>query len=162
MVMLKTTIVVLIVAQVRCDEYDEKVQFVLFNKGRSVISTFDKSMKELGCFETCNFSFVTHGWLGSRAAWIPDLVHNLDVFRKGCVIFMNYTYYSDTPNYLDLLRHFEPLTKLVVKKLRQVRDEGISSDCMFLFGFSFGARLVIEAGLRYGPGKIAMIDSKGE
>lgn len=73
---------------------------------------------------------------------------------------MNYTHYSDTPNYLDLKRHFRPLTKLVTRKLRQVRDDGISSDCMFLFGFSFGGRLVIEAAMQYGPGKINAIDSK--
>ena len=158
--MLKNFVVVFIFSNAFCDKYDEKVQFVLYNKGKSSISTFDTSLKQLGCFETCNFSFITHGWMGSDANWISDLVGNLTYYRKGCVLFMNYTYYSDTPNYFDLKQHFKPLTNLVTRKLHQIHDDGISSDCMFLYGFSFGGRIMIEAALQYGPGKISMIDSK--
>lgn len=158
--MLKNLVVVFTFSQVYCDQYDEKVQFVLYNKDKSSISTFNTSLKQLGCLETCNFSFITHGWMGSDAAWIPDLVSNLTYYRKGCVLFMNYTYYSDTPNYLDLKQHFKPLTNLVTRKLQQIRSDGISSDCMFLYGFSFGGRIMIEAALQYGPRKISMIDSE--
>lgn len=152
--------VFLLVGQVFGDEYDERVKFVLYNNGKSSISTFNQSLQQLGCTETCNFSFVTHGWLGSNASWILDTISNLNYYRKGCVVFMNYSFYSDTPNYMDLKRHFRPLANLVTKKLKQVRDGGISSDCMFLFGFSFGGRLVIEGALNYGPGQISMIDSE--
>jgi hypothetical protein len=153
-------VALILLVTVSCDEYEDNVQFTLHNKGKSSISTFSESLEQLGCTETCNFSFITHGWMGSNAAWIPDLISNLTFHRKGCVVFMNYTYYSDTPNYLDLKRHFKPLASLVTRKLRQVRDGGITSDCMFLFGFSFGGRLVIESAMNYGRGEISMIDSE--
>lgn len=156
----KLVIVLNLLITVFCDEYEDNVQFSLHTKGKSSISTFNKSLKQLGCTENCNFSFLTHGWMGSNSVWIPDLISNLTFHRKGCIVFMNYSYYSDTPNYFDLKRHFKPLANLVTRKLQQVRDGGISSDCMFLFGFSFGGRLVIEAAMKYGPGKISLIDSK--
>lgn len=158
--MLRNFFVGLILVQVFCDEYEDNVQFVLFNQGKSSMSTFNNSLNQLGCTETCNFSFITHGWMGSSSRWIPDLVKNLATYRQGCIIFMNYSHYSDNPNYFELKSHFQPLANLVTRKLRQIRDDGISSDCMFIFGFSFGGRLAIQAALQYGPGEISMIDSK--
>lgn len=149
-------VIAFMIAFVQSDEYEDKIQFILHSNGKSQVSTFNGT---LGCDPRGNFSFVTHGWKGSTSPWIPDLISNLSFHRNGCVVFMNYSHYSDRNNYFEVISHFEPISKLVARKLRQVRDSGFSSDNMFLFGFSFGGRIVIEAALLYGPKRINQIDT---
>lgn len=147
-------------ALVSCDEYEDKILFTVYKGNESFTSTFNKSLAQQGCDKNGNFSFLTHGWMGSKTSWIPDLIGNLSVYRQGCVMFMNYSYFSDRPNYFEVITHFKNISNLVTRKLRAARDEGFSSDNMFLFGFSLGGRIVIEAALNYGPKRIAQIDSK--
>lgn len=148
------------IAFASCDEVEEKIKFELFNGGPKQVTTFNTSFAQQGCDMTGNFSFVTHGWHGSSTSWILDLISNLTFYRQGCVVFMNYSYYSDRDNYFEVISYFKQISKLVTRKLIQIRDEGASSDKMFLFGFSFGGRIVIEAALNYGPKRIGQIDSK--
>lgn len=143
-----------------CEDVEPNIQFVLYNNGRSSVSTFKNSITEQGCDPNQNFSIVTHGWLGSTAAWIPDLIGNLSAVRQGCVIFMNYSYYSDRLNYFDTISYFEPISKLMTKKLVQLRDGGADNDKIFMFGFSFGGRIVIEAALNYGTNLVGLIHCK--
>lgn len=142
------------------DEYEDKVEFVVHNGASKFLSFFNNSMVNLGCIKTGNFSIISHGWLGSTAKWIPELVKNLQTYRGGCVIFMNYSSYSDVPNYLNLYSHFKPLSRLLVRKLNQMKSDGVEGDRIFMFGFSFGGRIVIDAGIDYGTGLIDKIDSK--
>ena len=148
------------VSLVSCDIYEEKIQFVVYNDGKSQISTFNESISEQGCNLEGNFSFVTHGWLGSNSPWIPDLISNLSYQRNGCIIFMNYSYFGDRENYFEVVSFFRPISELVTRKLKQLRDEGASSDKMFMFGFSLGGRIVIEAAIDFGKRLINQIDSK--
>lgn len=148
------------VSLVSCDVYEDKIQFVLYNDGQPRISTFNKSFAEEGCRLDGNISIVTHGWLGSNSPWIPDLINNLSYHRKGCVIFMNYSYFGDRENYFEVISFFEPISKLMKRKIQQLSDEGADSDKIFMFGFSFGGRIVIEAALNFGENVIGQIDSK--
>lgn len=38
--------------------------------------------------------------------------------------------------------------------------EGIDPANIFMYGHSLGARMVVDAALKFGPGKIGMIDGK--
>lgn len=143
-----------------CDIYDDNIEFIVYNGDQSFTSTFNKSFSQQGCRVAGNFSVVIHGWHGSQSAWIPDLISNLSFYRGGCVIFMNYSYFSDRDNYFEVITHFKPISELVARKLRQLSFEGVRSDAMFMFGFSFGGRIVIEAAMLYGPKRISQIDSK--
>lgn len=144
---------------VSCDEYEDNIQFVLYNNGRSSVSTFNKSVSEQ-CDVTGKFSFITHGWLGSASSWIPDLIGNLSVYRTGCIVFMNYSYYSDRLNYLEVLTFYEPITNLAARKLQQLNSNGVLDENIFMFGFSLGGRIVINAAIIFGPKRISSIDSE--
>lgn len=143
-----------------CDEYEDRIKFELYNGGPMQITTFNKSLADQGCNMNGSFSFMTHGWQGSNTLWIPDMISNLSFYRPGCVIFMNYSYFSDRDNYFEVISHFRKIASLVTRKLNQITDAGGSSDKISMFGFSFGGRIVIEAGLNYGLKMIGQIDSK--
>lgn len=103
-------------------------------------------------------SLITHGWNGSSACWIPDLINNLTFFRHGCVVFMNYSYFSDRINYAEVRTHFRPISDLMTSKLNQLDNDGVRGDQIFMFGFSLGGRIVIEAALSFGYQLIGNID----
>lgn len=147
---------------VHCDEYEKNIEFVLHHNGQKSISTFNKTMTEQGCDVNGKFAIVTHGWLGSSEQWNVDLISNLTFYRSGCIIFMNYSYYSDRINYVDVVKHFQPISKLLTRKLHQLRDDGVSSDDIFMFGFSLGGRLVIDAAILFGPNRIGRIDGENK
>lgn len=157
---LQVLIVLIASLSVSCDEYEDNIEFILHNGHETHVSTFDTLLSEQGCDLNGNFSLVTHGWVGSNSGWIPDLISNLSFYRQGCVIFMNYSYYGDRKNYFEAISFFEPVSRLLTKKLFQITDEGICHDHIFMFGFSLGGRIVIEAALNYGENLISAIDSK--
>lgn len=71
---------------------------------------------------------------------------------------MDYYNHSNAP-YGILVSKFFKISDVLVKKLQQFKDEGFDFDKGFMFGFSFGGRLVTHAGIRMN-GEIAEIDSK--
>lgn len=158
--MLRILAVALTVIYVDCHGYADKVEFVLYSKGQKSLSTFNETIVKQGCDVSGNFSIILHGWMGSSEPWILDLVGNLTHHRGGCVIFMNYSHYSDKVNYFEVISHFQPLSKLLTRKLRQLSHDGASNDNFFIFGFSFGGRIAIEAALNFGPQSVAQIDSE--
>ena len=140
------------------DEYDNNIRFSIYTEGKSLPSFFNETTTQ-HCDKGAKFSIITHGWMGSTAPWIEDLISNLTVFRGGCTIFMNYSYYSDTINYAAVVVHFQPISNLLLRKLNQLKSEGVTGDQIFMFGFSFGGRLVIDAALNFGTSLIDKIDS---
>lgn len=141
------------------DEYEDNITFTVYNGNSSFISTFNKSISQQGCDTNGNFSLLTHGWNGSKSSWILELISNLTLYRGGCVIFMNYSHYSENDNYFQVISYFKPISMLVTKKLRQMEADGVPDSNLFMFGFSFGGRIVIEAALNFGPKRIPWIDS---
>lgn len=73
---------------------------------------------------------------------------------------MNYHNFSKTGNYFQLVRWFDGIAQVLTDKLNQFTEQEFGPDNMFMFGFSFGAQLVLEAGRRFGPQLIGRIDCK--
>lgn len=142
------------------DEYESNIKFTLYNNGKSFESNFTTPPSSQGCNKAGSFSFITHGWQGSNSGWILDMISNFTAYRGGCVIFMNYSYYSDRINYFEVIGFFKPIASLVTRKLQQLNSDGVVDDNIFMFGFSFGGRIVIEAALNYGTKRISQIDCK--
>lgn len=104
---------------------------------------------------------IVHGWLESiETEWVHDLVENLQRYRGGCVIFMDYSNHSIVQDYFVLVRKFDSISQVLIDKLFQLEAQGFNPDNLFMYGFSFGAQLVINAGNLYGDRRIAEIDGK--
>ncbi|KAG5674186.1 hypothetical protein PVAND_004169 [Polypedilum vanderplanki] len=118
------------------------------------ISTFDDNLTDLGCHAKEKVAIIVHGWIESiDTPWVPELIANLREFRGGCIIFMMVN------DYFILVQKFNPISIILLKKLRQLEEQGFDENEMFLFGFSFGAQLVIQAGMLFGNNRIAEIDA---
>lgn len=72
---------------------------------------------------------------------------------------MDYHPYSNNRDYFQLVRVFEPLSQLLTVWIRKFAYVGFKPVNGFMFGFSFGGRLVLDAAQRFGVQKIGAIDS---
>lgn len=73
---------------------------------------------------------------------------------------MDYGIYA-TDTFPRLVRHFDPITRILTTSLRQLEKMGFKMSNGYMFGFSFGGQVVTEAGRRIGFNRIALIDSIG-
>lgn len=71
---------------------------------------------------------------------------------------MNYSAYSKSFNYFGLVADFSFIDDILVNKLHQLVQEEFDPEKFFIFGFSFGAQLALEAGRRFGKQLIGRID----
>lgn len=78
--------------------------------------------------------------------------------RTGCIICMDYSDYNQ--DYYRLFIHFKAISKILQAKLAELRDKSFRSADAFLFGFSFGARLITRAASDFGPKQIGSIHRK--
>lgn len=77
------------------------------------------------------------------------------------MIYMNWGNYSDDVNYdLIALSYWPKVSDVLTRRLKQLETEGVSPDNIFMYGHSLGGRMVIDAAIQFGKGKIAQIDSK--
>lgn len=72
---------------------------------------------------------------------------------------MDYKRYSRQP-YMSLFGMFDSLSEVLAGKLRQLERQGFAPERGFIFGFSYGGRLALEASHRFGPKRISQIDSE--
>lgn len=79
--------------------------------------------------------------------------------RGGCIICMDYKEVARY-SYFHLLGNFDRIAEALTEKLRQFRQNLFDPSKMFMFGFSFGGQLVLEAGRRFGENQIQQIDGK--
>lgn len=106
-------------------------------------------------------AIIVHGWReGCKSDWIPMLVHNMNEFRGGTIICMDYSFFAMEENYFRLVKHFDALSDVLTVKLQDLETSGYRPDDMHLFGFSFGGQLVVEAGKRFGVRRIKSIDGE--
>lgn len=77
--------------------------------------------------------------------------------RGGCIVCMDYRELSRY-SYLHLLANFDGIADALTRKLRDFRQQLFEPSKMYLFGFSFGGQLVLEAGRRFGERQIQQID----
>lgn len=73
-------------------------------------------------------------------------------------MYMDYAKYSVVQNYFTLVSQFQPLSTILLNKLIELESKGFDPKMGFLFGFSFGARLVMDAARKFGVQKIKEID----
>jgi Lipase len=126
-----------------------------FSPATRNISSLNSTAEDDGCDPNGKIAFVVHGWLESvKASWVPVTVDKLLQYRTGCVYVMDYSKFS-VAQYSNLVADFSGLAGVLTKKLQSVTT---NYDLVYIFGFSFGTRLSIEAGKRVGAGKIDRMD----
>lgn len=133
----------------------------LSSEGEQFTSTADNDLTQMGCNSSEKYAMIVHGWLESIATdWVGDLVHNLLKYRGGCVVVMDYSNHSVVQEYFVLVRKFAALSDVLLQKLHQLESQGFHPDNLFMYGFSFGAQLVVNVGTLYGENRIAEIDGE--
>jgi predicted alpha/beta-fold hydrolase len=129
--------------------------------GSQFVSTFDDNLTERGCNASDKVAIVVHGWTESiQTYWVGELIENLRTYRGGCIIFMDYSKHSMVNDYFQLVRKFNPISLVLLKKFHQLEKQGFDDDKMFVYGFSFGAQLAIHTGMKFGKQRIAEMDGK--
>lgn len=98
---------------------------------------------------------IVHGWIeGITTPWLNRTIAQFLLHRGGCVFAVDYSKYANVSNYFSLVTHFEGISALITRKLKQIG----SYDRQFCFGFSFGSRLCVDAGINIGNRSIARMD----
>jgi hypothetical protein len=86
---------------------------------------------------------IVHGWGESISTpWVNEMVHNFLSLRGNCVFFMDYSNFSSR-GYFDLTPRFDGISAVLRKKISTFK----SPEKIQMFGFSFGARLVVDAAM---------------
>lgn len=143
------------------------IQFIKIRNGSAFHIEFGSDMQYEELVNNCPpastlISIVIHGWRESYESteWVPNLISNISDVRGGCVLFMDYSKYS-IGDYGLLVGYFKFITDTLVNQLKLLETYGYSPDRIYMFGFSYGAHLAMEAAFRYGPRKISRVDGKG-
>lgn len=107
------------------------------------------------------YSIVIHGWLEDiDTEWVPQLIKNLQTYRSGCIIFMDYSNHSKVDDYFVLVGKYNLIAKVLMDKVYQLDSQGFDPSRLYMFGFSFGAQLAINTGLQYGFNRVDQIDGE--
>lgn len=85
---------------------------------------------------------------------------DLNEFRGGCIVCMDYSYYSKVATEIALRQQFDQIAKVLTLKLHQFKTQAFVPAQIYLFGSGFGGQLVIEAGRDFGTRLIGQIDGK--
>lgn len=137
--------------------------FIHYRTGVNFTSTFNETLESQGCNSNESFALATHGWLASKNdEWVAPLINNLITNRGGCIIFMDYGKIANVVNYFALIPHFANISAVLLKKLKQLESEKFDPAKGFMYGFSFGARLIIDAASKFGFQRFKSIDGKME
>lgn len=88
------------------------------------------------------------------------MIEKLVSHRGGCIIYTDYSGLMDNEDYFKTLSNWLKVSHIVTKKLRDLESEGIQPENIFMYGFSLGARIVIDSAIRFGKRKIGMIDGE--
>lgn len=73
---------------------------------------------------------------------------DLITHRGGCIICMDYGEYASDWNFL--VTNLKEISEVLTAKLIALQENLFSSCTAYLFGFSFGARVVAQAGMDFG------------
>lgn len=111
-------------------------------------------MVNQGCDPNGKFTMNVHGWTdGIFKPWVANTTSNLLQYRGGCVFVMDYSKYA-LADYFSLVSHFNGISKVLLKKLKQIGN----FDRQYLFCFSFGSRLCIDARIKLGKQMLPRMD----
>lgn len=115
------------------------------------------TLSSYGCNVSDKFTIFTHGY-DDFLLWVPTTVNKFLEYRGGCVIFFDYNPCIGSDNYIEAEDFFNELAAVITGRLQGMKKEGIASDNIHSFGFSYGAQLVIKAGIDFGG--IGSMDGK--
>lgn len=71
---------------------------------------------------------------------------------------MDYSEYD--ADYLFLVANFKNISNILTAKIHALRSAGFRDSKSYYFGFSIGARIIVQAGIDSGSGKLPRADSK--
>jgi hypothetical protein len=126
----------------------------IFRYPQGRITLNDEDVSDIGCKRNGNISLIVHGWLeGSQSNWVNEMVREFLNFRGNCVIFMDYSFYTKRP-YTNLRTNFYQISSVLYKKVTSLGNY----ENIVMFGFSFGARLVIDVGIDINEREKRLID----
>lgn len=115
------------------------------------------NLSAYGCIASGKFAIIVHGWNDSLL-WLKSMVEKLLNYRGGCVIFVNYLAYVYNADYLKTLLNWQGVSTVITNKLRDMEREGVLPENIFIYGFSLGSRIAIDAAINFGKQKIGLID----
>ncbi|XP_055596011.1 uncharacterized protein LOC129746398 [Uranotaenia lowii] len=143
--------------------FEQNVIFRFYHNGNKTKTTALSAGSLLSgtdCSTTEKFAIIAHGWHENcyETFWVKDLQDNLNVYRGGCIICMDYSTFASN-GYTYLFRRFNDLSAVLLKFIRTLQYEGVSLDNLYMFGFSFGAQLALDAGNQVGFNLIEAIDT---
>lgn len=73
---------------------------------------------------------------------------------------MDYSSFSMNSNYYSLVQDFNGIVTVLTKNLKHFQAISFDPNNIYIFGFSFGGQLALEAGRRFGKMLIKQIDGK--
>ncbi|XP_063708675.1 uncharacterized protein LOC134837237 [Culicoides brevitarsis] len=138
----------------------EHVKFIVHSpKTEPFESKFCNNQTLLDACDTQgNYTFIVPQWLGGdKIIWKDRLISTFMNATNNCVVFVDYSYYTQK-SFNELLALKGNLTTFIARKLRYFEELGFNPDNGILFGFDIGAHFVLEAGIKYGVKKIGRID----
>lgn len=113
------------------------------------------------CPNTGSIAWVVHGFQDPNSNWGDRLCKQYLKYRQGCCIYMNWGYYALNMNYYGItLMTFNGVADSFLRRLRDLETDNFIPALWILYGHSLGGRLVIEAGVNFGTGKIANVEGK--
>ncbi|KAG4068895.1 hypothetical protein HA402_005043 [Bradysia odoriphaga] len=137
--------------------YQNAIKFKYFNERNE--SNIVQPNTQCNSGENTKLAVIAHGWMEScETVWVKTLMHNLNTYRHGCIVCMDYSVFSMNSNYYSLVRDFNGIANVLTKKLKDFQALSFVPNNIYMFGFSFGAQLVLEAGRRFGKMLIKQID----
>lgn len=128
-----------------------------------VLNDEDEGNDLINCDTNEKYSLIVHGWRESCATlWVTDLVANLRKYRGGCIMCFDYSQYQSrlSDRYRPLVNNFMVIASTLTNILGKLEEVGFDPSNAFIFGFSYGARLVVQAAGSYGYQRVERIDGK--
>ncbi|KAL9704866.1 hypothetical protein quinque_008384 [Culex quinquefasciatus] len=148
----------------RREIYEQNVVFRFYHGGQLTKTTSLNQKTALISDSQCTpgekYAIIVHGWHENcyETPWITELEKNLNTFRGGCIICMDYSIFSNN-GYTYLFRRFNDISEVLLKFMRTMQYEGMMFENLYMFGFSFGGQLVLDAGNQIGSSMIEAIDT---
>lgn len=132
-----------------------------FRRNTSSIAAMDCNLTTFGCDIKQNISIIVHGWnAGTNFTWVDKLATKLVEVRGGCAILFKYQACVNDKDYLVTLTLWHAMSNKLTTFLRRLEDEGYSPEDIFMYGFSIGSRIAIDAAINFGEQKIGYVDGK--
>lgn len=120
----------------------------------------DQKLSEEGCPVDGSISIIVHGFLDTKSLWSDRLTAQYLKYRGGCCIFLNWSFYAGNLNYPQIVAvDFKGVSAALLRRLQALEADGFDPDNWILYGHSLGARMVVDAGTNFGPGRIANVDA---